>query len=266
MPAAAHVREAIAAARTARYELGLGLDQPVHDLLDVVEEAADVPVAVLALPEGVAGAYLVRRDQPFIFLNGGEWITRQRLTLAHELGHHRIHRRAVLDGIDNIEGKSKDPLEQQAFAFAGEFLAPEQALRGWLEARGDPLIDIAVLAKLGVTFGISAPAMFVRLVDADILQRPKQRQELKRQIDKGQHRGVEKTLDLSPVEDQLARVQREQAMPRLPAKLRDNALAAYAAGLIDLDRLALALRRDRDTVERLVSELGLTPREPEPDW
>jgi len=263
---AAHVREAIAAARTARYELGLGLDQPVHDLLDVVEEAAGVPVAVLALPEGVAGAYLVRREQPFIFLNGGEWVPRQRLTLAHELGHHRIHRRAVLDGVDNIEGKSADPMEQQAFAFAGEFLVPEQAIRGWLEARGDPLIDIAVLARLAAAFGISAPAMFVRLVEVNVLQRPKRRQELKRQLDRGQHRGVEKTLNLTPVEDQLARLHRENAMPRLPAKLRDNALAAYAAGLIDLDRLALALRRDRASVERLVTELGLTPREPEPDW
>jgi Zn-dependent peptidase ImmA (M78 family) len=266
MAAAAHVREAIAAARTARFELSLGLDQPVHDLLEVVEEAAGVPVAVLALPEGVAGAYLVRRDQPFIFLNGIEWITRQRLTLAHELGHHRIHHRAVIDGIENVEGKSKDPLEQQAFAFAGEFLAPEQALRGWLEARGDPLIDITVLARMGVAFGVSAPAMFIRLIDAGILQRAKQRQELKRQVDRGQHRGVEKSLDLAPVEDQLARLQREKAMPRLPAKLRDNALAAYAAGLIDLDRLALALRRDRATVEGLVRQLGLTPQEPEPDW
>lgn len=266
MAAPAHVREAIAAARTARFELSLGLDQPVHDLLEVVEEAADVPVAVLALPDGIAGAYLVRRDQPFIFLNGGEWITRQRLTLAHELGHHRIHHQAVLDGIGNVEGKSKDPLEQQAFAFAGEFLAPEQALRGWLDARGDPLIDIMVLARLGVAFGISAPAMFVRLIDAGILQRAKQRQELKRRLDRGQHRAVEKSLDLVPVEDQLARLQRDDGVPRLPAKLRDNALASYAAGLIDLERLALAMRRDRETVERLVTQLGLQPREPEPDW
>ena len=266
MAVAPHVREAIAAARAARFELGLGLDQPVHDLLAVVEEAADVPVAILALPDGVAGAYLVRRDQPFIFLNGSEWIARQRLTLAHEFGHHRIHHRAVVDGVHNIEGRSNDPLEQQAFAFAGEFLAPEQALRGWLEARGDPLIDITLLARLGVAFGISAPAMYVRLIDAGILQRPKQRRELKRQIDMGQHRGVEKALDLRGVEDQLALLQREHSVPRLPAKLRDNALAAYAAGLIDLDRLALALRRDRDAVERLVTQLGLRQQEPEPDW
>ena len=164
----------------------------------------------------------------------------------------------MVDGIENIEGRSKDPLEQQAFAFAGEFLAPEQALRGWLEARGDPLIDITVLARLGVAFGISAPAMYVRLDRRrDPANAPSSGKSSSARSINGQHRGVEKALDLDPVEDQLARLQREQAMPRLPAKLRDNALAAYAAGLIDLDRLALALRRDRATVERLVTQLGL---------
>jgi len=71
---------------------------------------------------------------------------------------------------------------------------------------------------------------------------------------------------VAPVEDQLATINRERALPRLPARLRENALAAYAGGLIDIDRLALALRRDRTTVERLVTELGIVPEEPEPDW
>lgn len=266
MALAAHVREAIAAARAARHDFGLGLDQPVHDVLATVEEAAGVPVAVLALPDGVAGAYMVRRGQPFVFLNGTEWITRQRLTLAHELGHHRMHRQAVVDSMGDVEGRSKDPVEQQAFAFAGEFLAPEQALRNWLAAREDPVIDIALLARLAAGFGLSAPAMLVRLVEAGILPRPTQRRELKRQIDRGQHRAAEKTLGISPVEDALAQIQRNGELPRLPATLRDNALVAYAAGLIDLDRLAHVLRRDRSTVEQVVARLGLQPSEPEPDW
>lgn len=266
MAQAAHVREAIATARTARHELGLGLDQPVHDLLPIVEETADVPVAVLALGTGVAGAYIVRRDQAFIFLNGSEAVTRQRFTLAHELGHHRLGHRAVVDGTEVVDGRTTDPVEQQANAFAGEFLAPEQALRNWMDAHDDPVIDLAVLVRFAVWFGISAPAAYVRLVEVGILQRASQRRQLKRQLDQSQHRGAEKALGLTPVEDQLAQVQRDGALPRLPARLRDNALAAYAAGLIDIDRLALALRRDRATVERLVAELGFVPAEPEPDW
>jgi len=266
MAQSAHVREAIATARVARHELGLGLDQPVHDLLLVVEETADVPVAILSLGKGIAGAYIVRRDQAFIFLNGSEAVTRQRFTLAHELGHHRLGHRAVVDGTETVEGRTTDPVEQQANAFAGEFLAPEQAVRNWMDAHDHPLIDLAVLVRIAAWFAISAPAAYVRLVEAEVLQRPTQRRQLKRQLDQGQHRGAEKMLGLAPVEDQLAQVQRAGGLPRLPARLRDNALAAYAAGLIDIDRLALALRRDRATVERVVAELGLIPAGPEPDW
>jgi hypothetical protein len=59
---------------------------------------------------------------------------------------------------------------------------------------------------------------------------------------------------------------RENAYPYVPARLRDNALTAYAAGLIDLDRLAGALRQTRETAERLVDQLGIVPVAAEPDW
>jgi Zn-dependent peptidase ImmA (M78 family) len=261
-----HVREAIAAARVAREELGLGLEQPVHDLLRIAEETEKVPVAVLGLGNGVAGAYLVRRSQPFVFLNGAQAVQRQRFTLAHELGHHRLGHAAVVDGVEEVEGRSDEPLEQQANAFAGEFLAPDRALHAWLEANDDPRVDLQVLVRLATWFGISAPAAFVRLDQADILRNARQRQDLKRLLDRGAHGGVQRALGLEPVEDTLARMYRENAYPYVPARLRDNALTAYAAGLIDLDRLAGALRQTRETAERLVDQLGIVPVAAEPDW
>ncbi len=261
-----HIREAIAAARVARQELGLGLEQPVHDILRVVEETESVPVAVLRLGNGVAGAYLVRRDRPFVFLNGSQHVPRQRFTLAHELGHHRLGHAAVVDGIDEVDGKSDEPLEQQANAFAGEFLAPDRALHGWLEANGDPRIDLPVLVRLATWFGISAPAAYVRLNQAEILRKPSQLRQLRTQLDRGAHGGVQHALGLEAVEDSLARLNRENAYPRVPGRLRDNALTAYASGLINLDRLASALRSSRCDVEDLVHALGLEPAAPEPDW
>jgi Zn-dependent peptidase ImmA (M78 family) len=263
---AAHVRDAISAARVAREDLGLGLDQPVHDLLRVVEEAAGVPVAVLALGNGVAGAYIVRRGRPFVFLNGAHPVPRQRFTLAHELGHHRLGHAGVVDGIDEVEGRSSVPVEQQANAFAGEFLAPDRALRSWMQAHDDPRIDLQVLVRIATWFGISAPAALVRLHQAGILKVARQRQELKRLVDRGAHGGVQRALALEDVEDSLARIAREGRLPRVPTVLRDNALAAYAAGLIDLGRLAGALRQDREPTEELVGALGIVPPEPEPDW
>src|SRR3954453_20787803 len=106
---APHVRDAIAAARTARADYGLGLEGPVHDLLVVVEDTADLPVAILPLGTGVAGAYLVRRGEAFVFLNGSEDVARQRFTLAHELGHHRLGHASVVDGVQTIDGGSDDP-------------------------------------------------------------------------------------------------------------------------------------------------------------
>lgn len=262
-----HVREAIAAARVAREELGLGLEQPVHDLLRIVEETEGLPVAILSLGNGVAGAYLVRRGQAFVFLNGAQAVQRQRFTLAHELGHHRLGHAAVVDGVEEVEGRSDEPLEQQANAFAGEFLAPDRALHAWMEANDDPRVDLHVLVRLATWFGVSAPAAFVRLSQADILRNANQRRDLKRLLDRGAHSGVQRaTLGLEPVEDSLARLSRENAYPYVPTRLRDNALTAYAAGLIDLDRLAGALRQSRATAERLVDQLGIVPVAAEPDW
>src|SRR4051812_4251997 len=75
---APHVKEAVAAARAARAEFGLGLEGPVHDLLVVVEETARLPVMVLRLGNGVAGAYMRRHGNGFVFLDGSEDVARQR--------------------------------------------------------------------------------------------------------------------------------------------------------------------------------------------
>jgi Zn-dependent peptidase ImmA (M78 family) len=263
--AAATLGEARAAARVAREEFGLGLDQPVHDILSVVERTAGVPVAVLHLGGGVAGAYVVRRDRPFIFLNGDQAVARQRFTLAHELGHHRLGHAAVVDGSKEIDGKSDEPVEKEANAFAGEFLAPDQALRSWMQANGEPLITMPVVCRIGHWFGISAPAAHVRLQQANILQLPKQIKYLQTQINRGAHKSVERALELEGTEDSLGRIARERAVPRVPSAMRDNALAAYGAGLIDLDRLAGALRQDREATAELVGNLGLLAEE-DPDW
>jgi hypothetical protein len=209
---------------------------------------------------------MVRRERPFVFLNGAQAVQRQRFTLAHELGHHRLGHAAVVDGVDQVEGRTDEPLEQQANAFAGEFLAPVQALHAWMAARDHPRVDVNLLVKLATYFGISAPAAFVRLNQAEILRNARQRQDLKRLLDRGAHGGVQRALGLGPGEDSLARLHRENAYPYVPTRLRDNAITAYAAGLIDVDRLAAALRMTRKKAEELVELLGIEQAEPELDW
>ena len=261
-----HLRDAITAARAARSEFGLGLEGPVHDLLALVEEAADLPVMVLRLGNGVAGAYMRRLDHAFVFLDGSEDVARQRFTLAHELGHHQLGHGSVVDGVAAIDGATGDPKEDQANCFAGEFLAPETALRSWMDAHDDPPLRLEVVVQIAICFAISTPAAVVRLSQADILQRPGDRKKLEGEIKRGTHKGIEKLYASEMADDALSKISARNELPRLPARMRKNALAAYAAGIIDIERLAMIMRRDPDTARELVERVGIVPAAETPDW
>ncbi len=235
-------------------------------MLALAENVVGAAVAVIRLPNDVAGAYLRQRGQPFVFINGDYPVVRQRFTVAHELGHHELAHQAVIDGIDQVEGRTSDPQEQQANFFAGVLLAPEEAMLAWLDDEGDPEIDAAVLASMAARLGVSGPALLVRLEQESILQKSSQITRLRRDVDRGAHLAAAKAYGIPAFNDELQRLRVDGTLPRLPKQLRDNALSAYAAGLIDLDGLAGALRRPREEVERLVAEYGITPPAPESDW
>jgi hypothetical protein len=74
-------------AREARESLGLDPAAPLGCLLTVVETRAELPVVVTALPADVAGACYRDERGVVLWLNGGQPCTRQRFTLAHEVGH-----------------------------------------------------------------------------------------------------------------------------------------------------------------------------------
>lgn len=262
--AAGRLDEPRQAAQTARAELGLDARAPISDALQAVEGSFDVPVAILDMGEGIAGAYLVRRGRPFILLNGRDYPFRRRFTLAHELGHHRLGHAAVVDGVETVHGTTTDPREQQASFFAGEFLAPATALEAWMDENGDPNLTINTLVHLAGEFGISVPAAYVRLCQADILIRPDQRQRLKRAIDSGQHRGAQEALGIEPLADSLTRISAKD-LPRLPTAMRDNALVAYKAGLLSAEQLARMLDRTISETERMLEQLGIV-QTPADEW
>jgi len=257
------------AALAAREKLGLDSSEPIHDLLDLVEGPhVKVPVAVLRLASGVAGMYIKKSGRPFIFINGSQLpVARQRFTLAHELGHHWLSHDAVVDGVEMIEGRrTLTAVERQANEFAGELLAPTAGLRSWMKGHGDPPITPAVLVRIGAYFGISAPAARVRLVQARILRNRARDNELKRLLDQGAHVQLERSPEIEPFRDELAQIVRDQALPRVPAVLRHDALTAYASGLISVERLAAALRITPVAAAGLAEEMGLSPASEDLEW
>ena len=83
--------------RAARAVLGTPMEEPLPDVLELVEEGHGVPVGVLALDPAIAGAYIRRPRGALILLNGTDSVQRLRFTLAHELGHHVLEHEQSVD-------------------------------------------------------------------------------------------------------------------------------------------------------------------------
>lgn len=263
MPQGPKVREAIQAARAARQELDLGLTGPLPDILTVVEDWAEVPVAILSLPNGIAGAFGRRRNQPFIFLNGNEPLVRQRFTLAHEFGHYRLGHLPVVDKTEAIFGKTTNLDEIQARYFAGEFLLPKPALESWLERRLPESIDLEVVARLAAAFGVSAMTARVRLeICEQVAKGPAC--ILDAAISAGEHSRLHRRLGLEDTFDRLAQAQGD--LPRLPSIMQEYGFKALEQGFVEVERLADALGRDPAWVEEQMAELAIGPPEDELDF
>jgi Zn-dependent peptidase ImmA (M78 family) len=259
------VREAIKTARTARQELDLGLTGPLPDLLTVVEDWATVPVAILVLPSGIAGAFGRRRDEPFIFLNGNEPLVRQRFTLAHEFGHYKLGHLPVVDKTEAIfgGGQTTNLDEIQARYFAGEFLLPRPALESWIERQQLSSIDLEVVVRLAAAFGVSAMTARVRLEISEQISK-NQAGVLDAAISAGEHLRLHRRLGLDDTVDRLAQSQAD--LPRLPSIMQEYGFRALEQGFVEVERLADALGRDPAWVEKQMAELSIALPEDEPDF
>lgn len=114
-----------------------------------------------------------------IVVNSRHSTTRKRFTLAHELGHHLLHkgRDLLLDPTtrvsrrDALSGMATDHQEIEANAFAAELLMPalfiDKALNEILSSK--QLLDNEKIVRLMAReFGVSEEAMQYRLINLGI--------------------------------------------------------------------------------------------------
>ena len=208
------IGKAIAEARNIRSQSGIPLDLPMPDLLVFVEQAAGLPVAVLGLGKGLAGAYIRQGDGGVVFVNAGEALVRQRFTLAHELGHHVLGHESVVDPSADLEGWSNDPREVEANRFASELLAPRPATEAWAAGvlEGEPTLEEVVRFTSHIPaqrIGRAHPAS-----TAGVLSDPQRIARLDEEIGRGEHSRLAKLLGLSPAPDAFAEA--NERTPRLP--------------------------------------------------
>lgn len=127
--------------------------------------------------EGLSGFAFQQSGKKFIGVNDSESETRQRFTIAHEIGHLLLHKETDLtydQGVvmlrDSHSSDGTDLKEIQANRFAAELLMPEQSVLEDIKGYGGGLdlthqdTDTAdFIGFMANKYGVSFQAMFIRL-------------------------------------------------------------------------------------------------------
>lgn len=109
--------------------------------------------------EQISGFYLAQENA--IYINEHEYAPRMTFTIAHELGHQRLHEQWAKTSDykilyrDEVFKKQKNPKEQEANAFAAHLLVPKFLL--------DRYRKIATVSELATLFAVSEPVIKYRL-------------------------------------------------------------------------------------------------------
>ena len=144
------------AARSVKKSLGLSLDAPMTNLIRPLERAGVSFIVLPPMDRGEAFSVWVtqagsKRQFPVIaYTVEAESVDRTRLSVAHELGHLAMHR--------SFLRKAHAEIEDEAFAFAAEWLMPESAMRNVIQ---EP-VTLTSLAKLKPIWGISVASLIRR--------------------------------------------------------------------------------------------------------
>jgi Zn-dependent peptidase ImmA (M78 family) len=134
--------------------------------VDPVKIARDLGIDVLEVEfePNVAGAIFKEPGQdPTIFINATDSASRQRFTVAHELGHYVMHADEP-DAFDYVDNRSAvsgaddhaSPVERFADAFAASFLMPAKEVNRLMKEKYTP-------TQISAYFGVSQDAAYLRL-------------------------------------------------------------------------------------------------------
>jgi Zn-dependent peptidase ImmA (M78 family) len=246
-------------AQNARRALGLGDADPIRDVLRLIDEhpGAGIPVAVLPLPEGVAGAYGKKRGQGLAFVNSNDWPVRRRFTLAHEYGHHFLGHTTAVDEVSDVYGRPTTQRERDANSFAAEFLVPGIGVRAWMSARASARPDLETVVRLADWYGVSAWVTLYALARERFI-RPSEREALEERLQAREHRALRQELGLGGYGDALSEEQLQRGGRRMPNGLTEMALRAYRFGVVPRDRAAAFLRTDEARLDEELERRGLS--------
>jgi Zn-dependent peptidase ImmA (M78 family) len=103
-----------------------------------------------------------------VYINNDQSLYRKRFTMAHEIGHHQMHKdhgksqfRKIFTSKDAVD--PSNPLEVEANYFAGYLLVPDQLVIDTLPYTKVMLGGEQMISELSKLFGISREATRIRL-------------------------------------------------------------------------------------------------------
>jgi len=154
-----------------------GLESPPVDLVALAKKLR-VTVEQQDLGASVSGLVVRGPDgRVVIGVNASHHPNRQRFTIAHEIGHHLLHKGSATVFVDNHmvhfrdddRTPGADPREVEANAFAAALLMPEPWLRKDLRRESRDLSDDATVRTLATRYQVSQQALTFRLVNLHLL-------------------------------------------------------------------------------------------------
>lgn len=136
-------------------------------------------ISVINYPfeDDISGVLVIEEDNVTIGVNKKSSNVRKRFTLAHELGHFKLHTQKSKMFMDNVFFRKKsegytskeEKIEKEANYFAANILMPEHLVRKEIAELKCDLHDDATIASLANKFEVSSSAMTFRLINLGLI-------------------------------------------------------------------------------------------------
>jgi Zn-dependent peptidase ImmA (M78 family) len=230
-------------------------EQPLGDLVAVIEQATGIDVAVLdAGPDehGLTMRDPVRRTV-FIGVARTRNPMRQRSTLAHELGHVLFEDWADSDAGD---WSDRDPAEIRADAFARHLLIPVEGLRDFIGQR--LAVAESSLSAVVQRFLVSPQIAAIALHETGYIDEATKREWM-----------TLRTPQLAARfgwADQYQALQASSDRRRAPQRLLARAIAGYVEGVLPAQAIATLRGISVEALMDEFGEAGVTPAERPVAW
>lgn len=146
--------------------------------VEKVAQRLNARVVYQPMKGDISGMLYRETDRTVIGVNSGHAITRQRFTIAHEIGHLKLHegRPMIIDHLFRVkvnmrDGRSSlatDAEEIEANRFAAELLMPRSSVKERVQhllSRRREVSELAFIIELSRYFNVSTEAMDYRLIN-----------------------------------------------------------------------------------------------------